>query len=84
MTQLKITIYGTATELLIGSFPKDGADWILEYCEEFKPYTDIEKFGMARALSPKNGQNKKLGMTLTISFTILDLISVKKMKQNVF
>jgi hypothetical protein len=43
MAQLGITIFGNATELLIGTFPKEGADWILGYCEELKPYTDIEE-----------------------------------------
>lgn len=43
MAQLRITIFGDAIELLIGTFPKKGADWIMEYCEEFKPYTDIEE-----------------------------------------
>lgn len=43
MPKLKITIFGDATELLISTFPKKGADWIMEYCEEFKPYTDIEE-----------------------------------------
>jgi hypothetical protein len=43
MAKLKITIFGNATELLIGTFPKKGADWVMEYFEEFKPYTDIEE-----------------------------------------
>ena len=59
MTQLKITIYGTATELLIGSFPKDGADWILEYCEEFKPYTDIEEVWYGEGLIPEEWTKQK-------------------------
>jgi hypothetical protein len=36
MPTLKITISGEATELLIGTFPKKGADWILEYYKEFR------------------------------------------------
>jgi len=42
MPKLKITIFGNATELLIGTFPKAGADWVLGFCEEFKPM-DIEE-----------------------------------------
>lgn len=43
MPNLKITIFGDATALLIGTFPKEGADWIMDYCEELKPYTDTEE-----------------------------------------
>lgn len=43
MNQLRMTIFGDATELLIGTFLKEGADWIMGYCEEFKPYTSIEE-----------------------------------------
>jgi hypothetical protein len=53
MTQLRITIFGDAMELLIGTFPKEGADWIKEYCEEFKPYTDIEEVWYGEGLIPK-------------------------------
>lgn len=53
MPRLKITIFGDATELLIGTFPKEGADWIMEYCEEFKPYTDIEEVWYGEGLIPE-------------------------------
>jgi hypothetical protein len=53
MTQLRITIFGDATELLIGTFPKEGAYWIMEYCKEFKPYTDIEEVWYGEGLIPK-------------------------------
>ena len=53
MPKLKITIFGNATELLIGTFPKKGADWIMEYCEEFKPYMDIEEVWYGEGLIPE-------------------------------
>lgn len=53
MPKLKITIFGDAAELLIGTFPKEGADWIMEYCEEFKPYTDIEEVWYGEGLIPE-------------------------------
>jgi|GEM_PF-4512634 len=60
MAQLKITILGTAKELLIGTFPKEGADWIIEYCEEFKPYTDIEEVWYGdEGLIPKEWTEEK-------------------------
>ena len=43
MPRLRITIFGNAMELLIGTFPKKDADWVLEYVEELKPFTDIEE-----------------------------------------
>ncbi|HYA91733.1 MAG TPA: hypothetical protein VEK32_09565 [Thermodesulfobacteriota bacterium] len=52
MRKLKITIFGNATELLIGTFPKEGANWIMEYCEELKPYTDIEEVWYGEGLKP--------------------------------
>lgn len=48
-----MTIFGDATELLIGTFPKRGADWIMEYCEEFRPYTDIEEVWYGEGLIPE-------------------------------
>lgn len=59
MPTLKITISGEATELLIGTFPKKGADWILEYYEEFKPYTDIEEIWYGEGLIPNEFSNQK-------------------------
>ena len=53
MDELKITIYGNATELLIGSFPKNGADWIVDFYEEFKPHTDIEEIWYGEGLIPE-------------------------------
>jgi hypothetical protein len=41
MPKLKITIFGNATELLIGTISKAGANWVLEFCEELG--TDIEE-----------------------------------------
>ena len=53
MPKLKITIFGNATELLIGTFPKKGADWIMEYCEEFKPDVDIREVWYGEGLIPE-------------------------------
>jgi hypothetical protein len=53
MPRLKITISGDATELLIGTFPKEGADWIVAYCKEFEPYTDIEEVWYGEGLIPE-------------------------------
>lgn len=52
MPKLKITIFGNATELLIGTFPKAGADWVLGFCEEFKPM-DIEEVWYGECFFPK-------------------------------
>jgi hypothetical protein len=52
MSKLKITIFGNATELLIGTFPKAGADWVLGFCKEFKPM-DIEEVWYDECFFPK-------------------------------
>jgi hypothetical protein len=53
MPELKITISGDAKELAIGTFPKEGADWIMSYYEEFKPYTDIEEIWYGEGFIPE-------------------------------
>jgi hypothetical protein len=53
MPRLRITIFGNATELLIGTFPKKGADWVLDYCKEFKPFTDIEEVWYGEGFIPE-------------------------------
>lgn len=40
-------------ELAIGTFPREGADWIMAYCEEFKPYTDIEEVWYGEGFIPE-------------------------------
>ncbi len=59
MPKLKITIFGNATELLIGTFPRKGADWIMEFCEEFKPDVDIEEVWYGEGLIPEEWMKAK-------------------------
>ena len=59
MPKLKITILGNATELLIGTFPKKGADWIMGYCEEFKPDVDTEDVWYGEGLIPEEWMKGK-------------------------
>lgn len=59
MKRLKITISGPAKELCVGKFQKDIADWMLEYCEEFKPLTDIEEVWYGDELFPIDWTNGK-------------------------
>jgi hypothetical protein len=59
MNTLKITISGDVTELLIGTFSKEGADWILEFVDELKPYTDIEEVWYDEGLIPTEWSNDK-------------------------
>lgn len=63
MPKLKITIFGNTTELLIGTFPKAGADWVLGFCEEFKPM-DIEEVWYDECFFPKEWAKGKDWYTL--------------------